>query len=413
MATTDQTGRPASDDLRRAVKGTNALTAAWCEVAPPGEFVISGAGAWPLLALLEAGASGRALDELREATGVKPEEASALAVDLMTHLGAIGVDAALALWIRAGARINASWATELPVSAFRELPQGEDAAHAAINRWASEATSGRISDVDVAIHEQTALVLVSALRTAFEWRQPFSLGRVQWLDQEVVGLRRWSAPIDDFGVIDGGKPVARFVSRGSSNIDVHLLSGPPDLSPAAVFRTGIEAVVSPRRCTSAADMTKERDVGALRLVLRETTQRWGTIDMPAFTIRSRHDLLASAGVFGLQTARVLGDHFPRIARELSVDTATQQGYASFQTTGFEAAAVTIMSMPTRARISEPPPRQRYLCAEMVLDRPFGFLVVHQPTQLVLFAGWVTTPVPPEEPEEHFPPGTPLRMRPLR
>jgi hypothetical protein len=31
---------------------------------------------------------------------------------------------------------------------------------------------------------------------------------------------------------------------------------------------------------------------------------------------------------------------------------------------------------------------------------------------VLFAGWVTTPAAPEEPEEHFGPGT-LRMRPLR
>ena len=152
-------------------------------------------------------------------------------------------------------------------------------------------------------------------------------------------------------------------------------------------------------------------MNALRLAYREATAPHGTIRMPAFTIRSRHDLLESAAVFGLMTARSPGDHFPHIAPSLSVDSATQQGYASFQPMGFEAAAVTVISVP-RATTPRPPPPQPYLCAEMVLDQPFGFLVVHRSTGLVLFAGWVTTPVQPEEPElpEEF---RDARWRPLR
>ena len=384
------------DELEQAVNATNALTAAWCDVAPPGEFVLSGAGAWPLLALLEAGASGQALEELRAATGVEPADASTLAVGLMTHLGAIGVDAALALWIRAGVPINASWATELPTNAFRDLPTSSREALAAINQWASEATKGRITEVDVEIHDLTAVVLASALRTSFSWEHPFGLGPIRWLDREVAGLHSGS-DLREFGVIEDREPIARFVSRGDYEIDVHLLAGSVSSTPADVLQAGIDALANPDRCTSANGMTEERDVNGLRLVYREATRPYGTIEMPAFTIRSDHDLLEAAAVFGLSAATSPGDHFPGISSALAIGSASQQAVASFQAAGFEASAVTVMA--PRATSPRPSPLQQHLCAEMVLDRPFGFLVVHRQTRLVVFAGWVTTPVPPEEPEE--------------
>ena len=70
-------------------------------------------------------------------------------------------------------------------------------------------------------------------------------------------------------VIEGREPVARAVSRGQSEIDVHLLSGAPDISAAAVLRAGFAAVDSPERCKLAADMTEEREVNGLRLNTRD------------------------------------------------------------------------------------------------------------------------------------------------
>ncbi|HMK10608.1 MAG TPA: hypothetical protein VK461_03455, partial [Acidimicrobiales bacterium] len=64
------------ENLQTTTSAINALTARWCAAAPPGECALSGVGVWPLLALLEAGASGRALEKLRAATGVDPHEAS-------------------------------------------------------------------------------------------------------------------------------------------------------------------------------------------------------------------------------------------------------------------------------------------------------------------------------------------------
>jgi hypothetical protein len=118
-------------------------------------------------------------------------------------------------------------------------------------------------------------------------------------------------------------------------------------------------------------------VAAQRPGLALTTMR--------FTVRSEHDLLEHAEVFGLQTvSRADRGHFSRISPvPLSVDQAVQSTVATFSATGFEAAAVTAVGLRL---VSMPVHNQRGL--QMTYDRPFGFLAVHRGTGLVLFAGWV-------------------------
>lgn len=62
-------------DASPGVLASNALTARWVAVAGRhrGDFVLSGAAVWPLLAALAAGAEGDARDELEHASGVPAE----------------------------------------------------------------------------------------------------------------------------------------------------------------------------------------------------------------------------------------------------------------------------------------------------------------------------------------------------
>ena len=59
--------------LSPAVRAANALTAQWCTLLGSGDFALSGAGLWPLLALLASAADEQARAELTNALG-RPAE---------------------------------------------------------------------------------------------------------------------------------------------------------------------------------------------------------------------------------------------------------------------------------------------------------------------------------------------------
>src|SRR5262249_21693369 len=85
-------------------------------------------------------------------------------------------------------------------------------------------------------------------------------------------------------------------------------------------------------------------------------------------------------------------HFPGISDwPLAVGQARQSGRAIFSAKGFEAAAVTAISMDLlAAALILPLPEYTVRVIKVVFDRPFGFLAVDRSSQLVLFAGWVET-----------------------
>ncbi|MEU1544144.1 hypothetical protein [Nocardia sp. NPDC005745] len=68
------------------VGAANALTARWCAAAGERDFVVSGAGVWPLLALLASAADGPARDELSTAIGVPAANAREEALRLLHDL---------------------------------------------------------------------------------------------------------------------------------------------------------------------------------------------------------------------------------------------------------------------------------------------------------------------------------------
>lgn len=56
--------------LSQHIHAANRLTARWCAAAGEQDFAVSGAGLWPLLALLATTANEPARSELAEATGI-------------------------------------------------------------------------------------------------------------------------------------------------------------------------------------------------------------------------------------------------------------------------------------------------------------------------------------------------------
>ena len=115
------------------------------------------------------------------------------------------------------------------------------------------------------------------------------------------------------------------------------------------------------------------------------------IRLPAFSLACRHDLMQHARLFGLQTVGTAPGGLPGLSADpLIVDSIVQQARAQFSATGFEASAVTALSAAAPAAPNLAPPR-RVSRLTVSFDRPFGFVAVHRPSRLVLFAGWLADP----------------------
>jgi Serpin (serine protease inhibitor) len=366
-------------------KECNQFTARWCAAAGDGEYVLSGACTWPLLLLLESAAAGRAEQELAAATGLDSAGAQATALRLVDTLATPGVHAAIGLWARDDLPLDPGWLSGIPDDVIGRLTGDISADQHRLNEWASGHTDGLIPKMPVRLSAQDLLVLATALMAKTSWRQPFRPGRDSTLARRAPDLN------DAMVLTTPRGHLTRVVVRGDNTIDVHLIAGEADASSADVLAAAVHALDEP----AAGRLGHELPVGftgpALTVTEVDATGPGDqlVLQVPRFELRSNHDLTKSPDVFGLSAALDASrGHFPKLSpAPLAVGQAASSVTAIFSATGFEAAAVTAVTMISAAVIRE----QTHLVRQVQVrfDRPFGFVAVHRPTQLALVAGWVT------------------------
>ncbi|SNY89205.1 Serine protease inhibitor [Nocardia amikacinitolerans] len=388
------------------VTAVNELTARWTAVAGERDFVVSGAGVWPLLALLAAAADGPARAELEAAIGLPAERAQGAALEILRIMAeAEDLSAVLGAWFAEGLPLHRAWTDSLPPDTIGRLTTQE-----AMDSWAARGTGGLIDRFPLRIDPDTMLVLATALVAKTEWREHFADAVLlpengPWRGIVGRGLTRTTRDLSEVALLDGLDLVTRVVVTGTGDLDVHLLLGTesnggespdtaPDTesprkgSPGAVLTTGLAALTGD---VPVRDHLPPGTIGPGLRVTQHRAPRPGDrldIRLPPFEIRASHDLCATPELFGLTAAmRTDRNHFPAISPEpLALAQGAQDVLARFTREGFEAAAVTsfaavAVSMPLSAEhlITE---------VEVAFDRPFGFLAVHRATGLAVVAGWV-------------------------
>ncbi|MET8775338.1 serpin family protein [Nocardia sp. NPDC004654] len=379
------------------VAAVNELTARWAAVAGERDFVVSGAGIWPLLALLAAAADDPARAELEAAVGLPAERAHSAALEVLRIMAeAEDLSAVLGVWFAEELPLHRVWSDSLPPDTIGRLT-----IQAALDAWAARGTDGLIDRFPLRIDPDTMLVLATALVAKTEWREHFVDAVLRpetgpWRGIDGRGLTRTTGDLSQVSLLDGSEPVTRVVVTGTGDLDVHLLLGAapdatesPDASPpGAVLTTGLAALTGQ---VPVRDHLPPGTTGPGLRVTRHRAPRPGDrldIRMPPFEIRSSHDLCATPELFGLTAAmRTDRNHFPAISPEpLALAQGAQDVLARFTREGFEAAAVTGLAM--RA-VSMPLSAEHLITqVEVVFDRPFGFLAVHRATGLAVVAGWV-------------------------
>lgn len=365
----------------------NTLTANWAARLPGVQTVLSGAGVYPLLALLAQHAAGPARDELL-AVAADPTRFD-LAGSPTTRL-------ALGVWSRHDLPLTDRWLAAVPASMRGQLTGDPSVDQPLLDRWATDQTNGMIPTMPVAVNRGTLIVLASALVVLTTWADPFTELRYEpqdgpWQGREVAGLRRRTFDLGALRVADTPTgPVTLLTVRGSDDVDVVLALGVPEHGAGQVLPAAITALTE----GTGRDATTAGIAGpgiSEQIVTAPDDRPELSASTVRFTATSDHDLLRHAALFGLTSATDgSAGHFPGISPvPLVVSQARQSAVATFSATGFKAAAVTAIAM--RVGYAQPVETHRKRLVRADFDRPFGFVAVHRPTGLVLVAGWVTDP----------------------
>lgn len=237
-------------DLETAVRGSNALTSRWAATLPAaGSTVFSGAGVWPLLALLAAAADGQGRAELEAAIGVPADGAELAAREVLDALhGSSAVHAAIGIWARADVAFSEWWTRSVPPGVRGELTGDTPTDQPALDAWAARETAGLIERMPIEVDAETLMVLATALMVRTTWRAafedgPYSVPAGPWASRVIAALSRRTADLQPLAVAATPSGlITTLAVEGTEDVDVHVVLGEDGQPPGSVLSAGIDAI---------------------------------------------------------------------------------------------------------------------------------------------------------------------------
>lgn len=324
------------------------------------------------LAMVRQGAAGRTASEVDELLQV---DAAALAAAVnttwqaMTRAEGVQLNGANAIW----AQRDHGWKQPYldALAAFgaplqeRDIAGDPEGARREINAWVGDVTHGMIPELlpQGLIDAQTRMVLVNALRFAAAWQQPL-------FDQGTAPFRT-SGGTKDVPWLAGGGAWPWFQGP---NVDATVI-------PCQGGEFGL-ALALPRGNVGVRDVLTRATLDAVAVAPTETV----AVGLPKFTISTRAGLAEALKAIGVRDAfdRDAADFSPMTDREkLFIAFVQHEAVVAIDEHGIEAAAATAVGMAAGAAPAEP--------KQLLLDRPFGYALVHLPTVTPLFVGIVADP----------------------
>jgi serine protease inhibitor len=394
----------------RPVAAVNRMTTQWLRArshaSDAESSLFCAPAAWPLLALLTDAADGQARDELEHALGLPASDSRTAALETLNILrGMSAVRSALGIWLNERFPLNEAWKSGLTLGTLGLLTGDPDIDAPMLDAWAQQHTDHLIDAMPVHPTPETALLLATAMTVRTRWVRPFEDWNFPleceagpWQGRRIYPLRRVSRVLDRVNVVptDFGD-VTCLELLGQEGISVHLVMGEEGGSAGEVLQGGLQARARKRRGRRGGDLPVGTTAPGLiveRVPDDEPDDRL-LILVPKFRISATQDLLRLPDVFGLKTATDTSrGRFPAISSEpLAVSQAIQSAVADFTAEGFEAAAVTAAGVVAGGGGHPQIAQRRVKQVRVEFDRPFGFLVTHRTTDLILAAGWVAEPGP--------------------
>lgn len=248
-----------------------------------------------------------------------------------------------------------------------------EAGRVAVNDWVADETEDKIKDLipEGVVNELTRLILANAIYFNGSWLYPFL---DEATTQESFTLLDGSATTVDMMKMNA-TDLAYLKGEGYQAVSLPYLS--PDFSMLVLVPdegnfTAVESTLNP-------DMLKQ--------IISQMQSAQVALQMPKFdfeTTTNANEILVAMG---------MGEAFDPDAADFSGITGEQSLYITdvlhkatimVDESGTEAAAATAVVMGIKSAPPEDP-------IKLVIDRPFLFMIRHEPTGTILFMGRVVEP----------------------
>lgn len=342
-----------------------------------GNLTVSPASLALALAMLEHGAAGSTLAQLRhtlDTTGLTPDQQGAAWATLMKQWTApatkVELQSANSLWQQRGLQPLPGFLTAMQRYYSAGVWQADfahnpTAAAAAINAWVKKHTNGRIPQLFAKLPATTEAVLANAIYFKASWAEPF--------DPSDTAPGSFAAP--------GGSVRAQFMKLTGSLPLAHTEGCTAVQLP---YRGGRFAALALMPSSgSLAKFTAGLTTAKLRSIADALSSQPISLRLPKFTTNTSLDLTAVLKQLGMTDAFADNADFAKLAKQpLMVNTVVQKDYLAVAEKGTEAAAATGVGMVGTAVMRTTP---------VNFDHPFLFLVRDTKTGAILFASQVQDP----------------------
>jgi serpin B len=328
-----------------------------------------------LLGLLLNGADGQTYEQMKETlafeglTQQQINQGYSDLIDLLVTLDpSVTIDVGNSVWAQMGFPVAADFIDRVRTSFGAEIANvnfGDQATLPRINRWASDATNGRIESIFDALPPSTVMVLLNAIYFKASWSEQFDRSRTE------------RAP---FRRADGSTVTADLMYLEHTLPVRHL----PDVTLVELPYGGgafSMVVALPDEGSSAADLAKRLTSEVWESWTAQLTPARVFVRLPRFELEWEKELNDALKRLGMLDAFGSGADFRRLTPGGGVwlDLVKQKSFVKVDEEGTEAAAVTGGVMVT----SLPP--------EIRMDRPFVFVLRERLSGTILFLGVVNDP----------------------
>lgn len=353
------------------------------EKAQPAQNIfISPYSAALALQMLANGAAGQTKAEMQEVlkiNGFPPDELNAAGRELNHSLLSqpdVTLDLADSIWFQKGFALKPDF-----VSANKKYFQAELApvdfltpeSADVINQWAEKKTRGKITGVvSFPFPPLTKVVLANAIYFKGKWAEPFDTNETRPRDFYMPDGTVKQAPMmsqrKNFSYQGGDGFQAVKLPYTGGRLEMILFLPATNSSPEKLL-AGF----------SGANWNNE--------ILLRFSDREGTVVFPKFKLDYDVTLNGPLAALGMRQAFDPGTaNFSALADEpLFVGQVKQKSFVDVNEEGTEAAAVTTVEMESMAIFRPLPP------FEMIVNRPFFFVIEDNQTGAILFMGIVNNP----------------------
>ncbi|MGD0253884.1 MAG: serpin family protein [Verrucomicrobiota bacterium] len=286
------------------------------------------------------------------------------------------LDLANAIWYQDGVRLKPGFVSDNQnffAAKLAGVDFGKPESAQTINDWADKSTRGKIKEVvQWPFPPLTRVILANAIYFKGKWDEPFDKSQTKPRAFHLANGETKQTPMmsqrKTFSYQEGGGFQAVRLLYAGGRLQMYLFLPDTNSSPAKLL----------------ANMNSEiwHDK-----ILPHFEDREGTLMLPRFKLDYDVELNDPLKALGMRQAFLMGvADFSAMADEpLYITAVKQKSFVDVNEEGTEAAAVTTVGVGALAIIEPVKP------FEMIVDRPFFFVIGDDQTQSILFMGVVYEP----------------------